>query len=122
MSDAADGIAPMLAPVEVETLARLAKRAPARAAEALDTLKYLREAVFATFSAIARAKAPPPDALAVLRDAWLEAATAGCLGPAAGGFTLGWTTTGSALELPRHRAAWAAMELLTAGDHTRLAG
>jgi len=120
MPDAVDGVAPILSLDEIETLTRLARRERTRAAEALDALKEFREATFATFAAIARGIEPPAAALTSLRDAWHGAAAASRLERAGDGFALVWSTRDSALELPLHRAAWSAMELLTAGDHARL--
>ncbi|HEU4563697.1 MAG TPA: CGNR zinc finger domain-containing protein [Gemmatimonadaceae bacterium] len=113
-------VTPILAPDEARGLARMAGRAPARAATALEALKRFREALFAAAVPLARAADPPATALDVLRGAWLEAAAAARLTRTTRGLAPRLTTAASGLDLPRHRAAWAAMELLTTGDLTRL--
>lgn len=105
---------------EMDALERLARRSPARAAEALERLKRLREAVFAIFSSISDGGAAPDAALQELRAAWLEAAGAARLDAGADGYALAWSVARSALDLPRHRAAWQAVELLTSSELARV--
>ncbi len=118
-ADAADG-AHGFTRAEVRALAALGRRSPTRAADALAALRGLREAVFAVAAAAARSTPAAPAALHVLRDAWADAAAAARLAPGGGAFALRWTVADSGLALPRHRAAWAAVGLVTSAELARV--
>lgn len=85
------GKAQLLPDRTLRALAQKAKREPAAAGRALARAKALREALFALLSALAAGRTPPAEAIAKLREHWLDGVRAhelrfehGCIAPVVG--------------------------------------
>lgn len=101
-------------------LVRAAARRPAAAERVLRRARRLREAIFGLFAAIARGAAAPPADLAVLNDELPRALSRLRLAPARAGHAWAWDEEDGALDRVLWPVAWAAAELLAAGDRTRI--
>jgi predicted RNA-binding Zn ribbon-like protein len=113
-------LAGILNPVEGRLLSRAGLRRPAEAVVALQTAKDLRQAIFQIFSAIAGAKTPAQEDLAVVNAALSEALGHSRLVPKAERFV--WSWDGEAT--PLHQMLWpiakSTADLLTSDKLSRV--
>jgi predicted RNA-binding Zn ribbon-like protein len=103
---------------DATALAALARKPAATAA--LDRLAALREALWATFDALARGKEPRRAGLTAIDDARLLAAAAGRLVRDGAGARTAWTVERSGLDLVAHLVTDRALALLAAPPAGRL--
>jgi predicted RNA-binding Zn ribbon-like protein len=108
---------------EEDTALRLRRKADEHPKEAEGVLKKairLREVIYRTFYALARAEEPNPDDLRALSEAFAEAMARSRIVPtSSGGFDLGWQDTDT-LERPLWPVARSAVELLIGADPARI--
>jgi predicted RNA-binding Zn ribbon-like protein len=82
-----------------DRLTELAAGDPAGAAAVLRTARALREAIYASFAAVARGEPAPPAALADIRGAYLDALDAAELGPVPAGLDWRWPEDGPVAQV-----------------------
>jgi predicted RNA-binding Zn ribbon-like protein len=100
------GRAKLLPPKSLAALARRAERDPGAAERALAKAKRLREALFGIAGAIAARRAPPPEALELLRDHWYAGAESHDIGVAGGRLAVVVDPLADGLDLVASMVAW----------------
>jgi len=100
-------------PVELAELERRAAADPEQAAQALERVRAIREALYRVLRAAADHAEPPPEALADAEAAWRAAAEAMRLEVSPAGARLAVSLDKAGLDLIGLRAAQATMTLLT---------
>jgi predicted RNA-binding Zn ribbon-like protein len=101
---------------QAASLARRGEARPREAAALLDQALALREAIFATFAAVAAGREPPAAAVAVLNAHLPRALSHLQLSPAREGLVLDWEEDPAALDRLLWPVAWGAARLLTSED------
>jgi predicted RNA-binding Zn ribbon-like protein len=100
------GRAKLLPPNSLAALARRAERDPGAAERALAKAKKFRESLFAIAAAIAARRAPPPEALELLRDHWLAGAESHDIRVAGGRLAVAVDPLADGLDLVASMVAW----------------
>ena len=104
----------------IQRLEELAGQRPHEARAVHASALVLREAIFRTGFALASGRSPDPDDLHAIEHSLASAIAHGGLAPDGEGFTWSWNAAGPQLERPLWPIAFAAFELLTREDLSRL--
>lgn len=114
------GQAGLLDNASARRLADLAAQRPHEARAVHASALVLREAIFRTGFKLAIDQSPDPDDLRAIEQALVDAVSHGGLIPGGEGFSWSWSAAGPNLERPLWPIAFAAFELLTREDLSRL--